>query len=244
MIYFLVPVYNEADNISELAMELARTLPEEQKHYVFVDDCSTDGSVGILKEHFAPESITVLEKKNNVGPGDSFNRGFEWILKDSRSTKDIIVTIEADNTSDLAILPDMVAISRRGFDLVLASIYAQGGGFDQTTLVRKLLSFCANMVFRLLFNVKVLTLSSFYRVYRVPLIHDIKSNNPAIIEENGFISMLEILLKSIERHARIIEVPMVLQSLKRKGKSKMKTIRTMLSYIRFLFHHKGEIHRG
>jgi dolichol-phosphate mannosyltransferase len=238
MIYFLVPVYNEDENIPELTQELKRVMPDEQKYYVFVDDHSSDGSVENLKKHFDLQSMTILDKKENLGPGDSFNRGFEWIIQHSQDRDDIIVTIEADNTSDLAILPDMVALSRMGFDLVLASIYAQGGGFDKTTHVRKLLSFGANMIFRLIFNVKVLTLSSFYRVYRVTLIRDIKKNNRSIIEEKGFISMLEILLKAIDRQARVIEVPMVLQSLKRKGKSKMKTVQTMLSYLRFVVQHK------
>src|SRR5919198_1539544 len=238
MLYFLVPVFNEAENIPDLAYDLKKALPEEQKHFVFVDDHSTDNTVELIKQHFCDRDLTVLEKEENLGPGESFNRGFEWILQHSQSANDVVVTIEADNTSDIKILPDMVAISRLGFGLVLASVYAQGGGFDQTTLLRKLLSFCANMTFRILFGIKVLTLSSFYRVYKVTLIHEIKRNHSVIIEEKGFISMLEILLKAIDQNARIIELPMVLHSLKRKGKSKMKTFKTMLSYLRFLLRYK------
>jgi hypothetical protein len=46
--------------------------------------------------------------------------------------------------------------------------------------------------------------------------------------------MVEILLKAIRADAKIIEVPMHLDSSKRKGKSKMKTFKTSMSYIRFL----------
>jgi dolichol-phosphate mannosyltransferase len=150
------------------------------------------------------------------------------------SNADLIVTIEADNTSDIKILERMILNSRAGFDLVLASPYAQGGGFEETTLFRRILSFAANTVLRFCFDVKVLTLSSFYRVYKPDIIKVIKAKYGTIIEEPGFICMVEILIKAIRCKAQIIEIPMVLYSEKRKGKSKMKIIKTGFSYLKFL----------
>ena len=46
--------------------------------------------------------------------------------------------------------------------------------------------------------------------------------------------MVEVLLKAIRADAKIIEVPMRLDASKRKGKSKMKTFKTALSYLFFL----------
>jgi hypothetical protein len=46
--------------------------------------------------------------------------------------------------------------------------------------------------------------------------------------------MIEILLKAIREDAKIIEVPMILKSNVRKGKSKMKIWKTSWSYIKFL----------
>lgn len=238
MIYFLVPVFNEAPNIQLLAESLKRTLTEE-KFFLFVDDCSTDNSVGLIEKNFSSENYFILKKESNSGPGNSFNMGFEWILNHSENIEnDIVVTIEADNTSDLSILPVMVMLSKFGFSLVLASVYAQGGGFDKTSFGRKIISFFANMLFRMAFNIKVLTLSSFYRVYHLSLIRSIKQKNSIIIKESGFLSMLEILLKSISLQAQIIEVPMVLYSGKRMGKSKMKIFKTAYSYFRILINHK------
>lgn len=233
MIYFIVPVYNEALNLSELAGDLISSLPYEEKFYLFIDDCSSDGSVALIKNLFKNHAVSVLEKEKNKGPGDSFNCGFEWVLEHSKNSEDLVVTIEADNTSDINLLPKMIVIARAGFDLTMASVYAQGGGFDRTSFLRKLFSFVANMIFRFLFDIKVLTLSSFYRVYRIELLRNIKLHNRQIIAESGFISMLEILLKAVQQQARIIEVPMFLRSMKRKGASKMKVVRTMLSYFKF-----------
>ena len=163
---------------------------------------------------------------------------FEWILNHSQNDTDIVVTMEADGTSDLSILHDMVAVSNMGYDLVLASIYAQGGGFSQTSFIRKTLSFAANMMFRMIFDIKVLTLSSFYRVYHIALLKKIKANYTDIISEPGFVCMLEILLKSISSSARVVEIPMILDTNERVGKSKMKILKTTVTYLRFLISFK------
>ena len=45
--------------------------------------------------------------------------------------------------------------------------------------------------------------------------------------------MLEILVKAIFQEAKIIEIPMMLHSDKRKGKSKMKIMKTSWQYLKF-----------
>lgn len=236
--YFLIPVFNESRNLETLAKRLIPLYPDQHKYFVFVDDGSTDQTVSLIHSLFAGHAIQVIEKPENIGPGDSFNRGFEWILGHSTCEDDLVITLEGDNTSDISILPHMVQIAEMGYDLVLASVYAQGGGFEKTSLIRKIISFFANMLFRAFFNIKVLTLSSFYRVYRITLLQKIKKESSILIREKGFICMLEILIKAIHVNAKVIEVPMLLKSDQRKGKSKMKIMRNTLSYLRFLLSSK------
>jgi glycosyltransferase involved in cell wall biosynthesis len=235
MIYFLIPVFNEAQNVETLFCDLQNVCQEDEKFYVFVDDCSKDNTVETIKHFFKNTTFKIILKDKNYGPGDSFNLGFEWILLQYKNDDDLIVTMEGDNTSDLKILHKMISICRLGYDLVLASVYSQGGGFDKTSFFRKIISFFANMTFRLFFNIKILTLSSFYRVYQVSLLKRIKNMFTVIIDEKGFISMLEILIKAIKVQAKIIEVPMKLMSANRKGKSGMKIFKNTISYLRFLF---------
>lgn len=234
MIFILIPIYNETENLSELAKTLGLALTNKDKTFVFVDDGSSDGSPEKVLELFQGNNLHLLQNPGNQGPGYSFNAGFNFILDELRAKpEDIVITLEGDNTSDISILPIMMDLHHHGFSLVLASPYAQGGGFDETTFVRKLTSFTANLLLRLWFDVKVLTLSSFYRIYSVQLLHDIRNKYGVLIKEKGFISKVEILVKAIRLKASIIEVPMILHSKKRKGKSKMKVLKTMLSYLRF-----------
>lgn len=236
--YFIIPTYNEEENIKLLSENLINSITEYEKYFLFVDDCSKDRTVEFINKYFHNTSYHIIKKESNQGPGDSFNNGFEWILAHSKNENDKIITIEADNTSDVSILPNMLKISELGYELVLASIYVQGGGFDKTGIFRQIISFFANMLYRAFFNIKVLTISSFYRIYHIGLIKRIKDKYSVIVNEKGFIGILEILLKSIKVNASVIEVPMILKSDKRKGKSKMKIIKTMISYLDFLLFKK------
>jgi dolichol-phosphate mannosyltransferase len=233
MIYFLIPVFNEELNIPSLRAELVKAASGREACYVFSDDGSTDNTVETLNHLFAGTRFAVLGDGINRGPGAAFNRGFEWILEHA-GEEDLVVTMEGDNTSSLEILDKMLVISGTGFDLVLASVYAQGGGFEKTSFLRKLTSLGANLVLRFAFDIKVLTLSSFYRVYKVSLLRRVKQQYTHIITEPGFICMIELLLKAVRVEASVIEVPMKLYSTRRKGKSKMKVMKTSLSYLRFL----------
>lgn len=235
MIYIVIPIFNEEQNIVNLYNELAEYSFEEEHFYVFSDDGSSDNTKHQIERYFPVEKTIVLGDGINRGPGAAFNIGFEWVIKHSKNDTDRVVTIEADCTSDLEILSVMLTLNQLNFDLVLASVYAQGGGFDSTGFIRKFISSVANLLYRFVFDIKVLTISSFYRVYSVSLLKKIKLKYGTLIEENGFICMLEILTKAIQCEAKIIEVPMVLKSTKRLGKSKMKIVKTTMDYLKFLF---------
>lgn len=234
MIYIVIPIFNEEQNISNLYNELEKCSFEEDYLFVFSDDGSSDNTKHEIEYHFPKENTILLGDGINRGPGFAFNIGLEWVIKHSKNDFDSVVTLEADCTSDLEILPVMMALNQLKFDLVLASVYAQGGGFDSTGLIRKFISSVANLLYRFVFDIKVHTISSFYRVYSVTLLKKIKLKYGNLIDEQGFICMLEILTKAIHCEAKIIEVPMVLKSTKRLGKSKMKIVKTTMDYLKFL----------
>jgi dolichol-phosphate mannosyltransferase len=234
MIYIVIPVFNEEQNLLNLKKSLLSYPFDEEFCVVFSDDGSTDTTKEKIKEFFGSVKYIILGDGVNRGPGFAFNAGFDWVIQNSKDDRDIVLTIEADSTSDLEILPEMLMLNKMKYDLVLASVYIQGGGFDSTSLIRRFLSSVANLLYRFLFKVKVQTISSFYRVYSVSLLKRIKNNFPILIEEQGFICMLELLIKAIKSDAKIIEVPMVLKSTNRIGKSKMKIVKTSIEYFKFL----------
>ncbi len=232
---FLIPVLNEAANMPALATSLMQAGRDPDTLFLFVDDGSSDGTAEAIRQAFAGRTCEVLVNPVNRGPGFSFNRGFEWIGTHVAGDPVRVITLEGDNTSDLSVLPAMLAKADEGYGLVLASVYAPGGGFSRPSHYRMLVSNLANGLLRKAFGLSVLTLTSFYRVYDRAVLERIRTTYGSYCDERGFICKVELLLRARACGTRIAEVPVTLQSHLRKGPSKMKVIRTGLDYLRFLF---------
>ena len=146
---------------------------------------------------------------------------------------DFLLTMEGDGTADLSSLQSMFD-SINNADVVLASVYSEGGGFSKTNWARLLISKFANGLTRLCLNLPFKTLTSFYRIYRVSVLHQLQYNNTQIFNEKGFICQVEILYKFHRNGFVIKEIPTTLFTDRRKGKSKMNLLKTMIAHIRFL----------
>jgi dolichol-phosphate mannosyltransferase len=234
MIYFVIPMYNEAANLPALLRSLAQWSREwrEDCHLIAVDDGSGDETPEIL-DSFEDFPVTVVRHDPNLGVAAAFRSGFAAWTDFPFEADDLVVTLEADNTSSLAILRTMVDRARSNSDLVLASCYAPGGAIVGTNLIRTFLSFCANLILRSTPKMpNVCTFSSFYRVHRATLLRRaIESYGERLIEEVGFVCVVELLWKFGRVGARISEVPLRLDGSVRIGASKMKVMRTVFGYL-------------
>lgn len=239
MIYFLIPAYNEEKNITPLLKRLHQRMITEQNgiyHMLVVNDGSTDQTSRRVQSLVPEMSLEEYCYFPNKGVGEVFRVGFQEILKKCHRD-DIIVTIEADNTSDFSILRKLIDKIHEGNDVVLASCYAKEGDVVGTTLFRKFLSKSANLLLRIFFPFKgIHTYSSFYRVYRAEtLMHLKKMYQHKFIEQQGFECQVELLVKLLRLpNIKISEVPMVLDGSKRKGKSKMKILKTIQGFLKVI----------
>jgi dolichol-phosphate mannosyltransferase len=176
--------------------------------------------------------LKILVHDVNRGPGAAFGTAF-MSLEKILAPDDWVVTIEGDNTSRCELVKQMLTRTKEGFDVVLASPYMYGGGFSQTSFLRKFLSSGANLVVRDLLSIQgILTVSSFFRLYSgAALIRLQQVFGPAVLERTGFESMVEMIMKMTMLRLSISEVSMQLDSSLRKGKSKMKIIKTIRGYL-------------
>ena len=232
---FLVPVYNEEENIPGLLESISRFAKAKQWDFgiYVVNDGSVDGTLAVVERCKASLPMSVFSLERNMGPGAAFKRGFKEILAGEKDDT-LIITLEADSTGDLGILETMVAKAGSGVDLVLASCYAEGGGVKGTTLYRKTMSVAANFLIGLMSSrPDIKTYSSFYRVYRYPVLARLyKLYGDEFMEETGFACATELFMKLAKLNVSIEEVPMLLDCKKRIGKSRMKTIPTIQAYLR------------
>ena len=91
----IIPVYNEKETVLEILKQVeALDLPLE-KEIIIVDDCSTDGTVEVLKTALTNKHQLVL-KARNEGKGAAIKEGF------MRASGDIIIIQDADLEYDPA----------------------------------------------------------------------------------------------------------------------------------------------
>jgi dolichol-phosphate mannosyltransferase len=238
----LIPVLNEAGNIVRLVRDLQALSDELQNRLdvqvILLDDGSQDDT-SVLASQAASQagiSLTVLRHEVNQGPGMAFATGFchlPGVLQDD----DLVMTMEGDNTSRLELVKQMLVRLDEGYDVIFASPYAYGGKIVNTSAYRIFLSSVANLFIKELLGIHgLLTVSSFFRLYRVPALKKLQAvYGPGIVERRGFECMVEMTMKMMNLHLTISEVPMVLDTHARVGKSRMKILRTIRGYIDLWF---------
>ena len=105
----VVPVYNEAENVSELQRELASALKEISHEILFVDDGSQDRTVDQINR---TSSVRILEFEKNAGQSAAIYAG----LMAARGH--ILVLIDGDLQNDPNDIPRLLAEIDKGADLV------------------------------------------------------------------------------------------------------------------------------
>ena len=216
-IIFVVPAFDEEHHVAEGAAALApqrvrlADIGHRRRHR------HGDGLVARL-------CVRVLDRRQGGRLA-----GFSTALE--RSTREaLIVTLEADTTSDLDALPAMLARARAGADLVLASWV-----MVNVSRLRRVLSDGAALIVRRVLGIEAHTVSSFFRVYRASCLRRASARyGDTLIREPGFACKAELLAKIAAIGARIEEVPVGLDTSRRIGESKMPVFRTVLAYWRMM----------
>jgi len=235
VIRFVIPAYNEAENIPNLMADLAPRARELGARIIFVDDGSKDGTYEAIQEHRDGLHLAVVRHPVNRGLGTAINSGLRAALGESQDG-DAIVTLEADNTSDLDDLPAMLGKFNQGADVVLASVYAPGGRIVGVAGWRLAASKAVSNTFRYAGGLKdIHTLSSLYRVYRAgTLRRAAETYGWLLVREPGFAANVELLLKLYNAGAKVAEVPTVNDWGRRLGVSKMNLKPTVMAYGRLM----------
>jgi len=232
VIYLLLPAFNEASGIETILHNISSQLSGFQYLLVVVNDGSTDDTFNILKKFQLKLNPKIINHEKNLGLGSAMKTGITYISSVIHSD-DILITMDADNTHPVDLIPELVKNIQNGYDVVIASRYAEGGNEIGLKKVRKILSGLASALLKVFFHIQNVTdYTSGYRAYSGQIIKTAKKYyGDNFITETGFTCMAEMLIKLSKVKASFGEVGLVLRYDLKKGKSKMGVLKTIFEYF-------------
>ncbi|MBM6715434.1 glycosyltransferase family 2 protein [Gemmiger formicilis] len=153
-ILVLIPCYNEEANIVKTVERLRELCP--QVDYLVINDCSTDRSAALLKEH----GYEYLDLPVNLGIGGGVQCGYVYAVANDY---DVTVQMDGDGQHDPAYLMDIVTPVLNGeLDMCIGSRFIRHEGFQTSFMRRVGIRFLSGMIF-LLCGQRLLDVTSGFR---------------------------------------------------------------------------------
>lgn len=227
----VLPAYNEEAAIGRVLDRIDAALGGAGiEHTVFVvDDGSADGTARVVEERAARRPSVCLQKhETNEGLGPTLRDGL-LAAAVAAADQDVVVTLDADDTQPPELIPAMMQRIAAGADVVIASRYEPGARTFGVPLYRRALSRAASVVFRVVLPIEgVRDFTCGYRAYRASVLKAaIQGWGDRFVDQQGFQSMVDVLLKLRGRGLTFAEVPLVLRYDAKSGASKMKVAGTI-----------------
>ena len=235
MIFIILPTFNEEENIASLMESIDYAMKENALGYriVLVNDGSSDKTAKVVKSLQKKIPVTLINHQKNEGLGETIKTGLINSIKLAKE-RDIIVTMDADNTHCPGLVVRMVRAIREGSDVVIASRYQRDSRVKGVKLNRIFLSKMANILFKVLFPIKgIKDYTSGYRAFKKEILNQAFSTyGDKFISESGFSCTVDILLKLRPLDCVMMEVPLILRYDTKKGQSKMDIRKTIVNTLK------------
>ncbi len=148
----VIPTINEAANLPHVLPRIPGWIDE----IIIVDSQSTDGTIEVARRLRA--DVVVLQQKR-MGKGAALRAGF------AAARGDIIITLDADGSTDPGEIPAFVGTLLAGADFVKGSRFAQGGATDDMEWYRYLGNWGLLQLVRLRFGCRFTDLCYGYNAF-------------------------------------------------------------------------------
>ena len=229
-VFLVLPVYNEEARIESLLNHIGEAMDDADIPYrvVLVDDGSRDSTAQIVQRCAARMPIHMLRHEINRGLGVTLRDGL-FAAAEAVGERDIIITMDADDTHAPGLVLRMVRMISEGHDVVIASRYREGSRSVGVPFYRSILSLIGSWLFRVVFPIRgVRDYTCGYRAYRAPVVKDAFARyGEEFLDQSGFQCTVDILLKLRRMHLIFGEVPLILRYDYKEGASKMDVSRTV-----------------
>ncbi|MGW7517470.1 glycosyltransferase family 2 protein [Streptomyces sp. NPDC054796] len=216
----VIPAMNEAENLPYVFT----SLPEWVHEVVLVDGNSSDDTVAVARE-LRPD-ITVVTQRGK-GKGDALITGF------AACTGDIVVMADADGSMDGAEIVSYVSALVGGADFAKGSRFANGGGTDDMTPVRKLGNHVLTSVVNRKFGARYTDLCYGYNAFWRHCLDDIK------LDCAGFEVETLMNIRVVKAGFRVQEIPSH-EYERIHGTSNLRAVRDGLRVLRVILRERAD----
>lgn len=208
----IIPTYNEKENIAEIVPAVFAKAP--QTHILVVDDNSPDGTALVVHKMQAQyPNLHILSRAGKEGLGRAYLAGFQWALDRGY---EFIVEMDADFSHRPE---DLVALLRAGekADYVIGSRYTEGGGTQNWTFARKMISRGGSLYSRMILGFPIRDWTGGFNGWKAEVLRAI---DLPTIRSNGYSFQIELKYKAAKRGFKFQEVPILFMD-RKAGQSKM-----------------------
>lgn len=189
----VIPIYNERATLRDIVRRVEGL--DFDKEIILIDDCSSDGTLEILKEFQNRDGFVVLHHAKNKGKGAALRTGF------AHATGDIVIIQDADleyNPKDYGVLLEPILDGRA--DVVYGSRFLGGPHrvlFFWHYVGNKVITTLSNIFT----NLNLTDMETGYKVFSKKVIDSIQ------LKCNRFGFEPEITSKIAKKKYRVYEVP-------------------------------------
>jgi len=211
-ILVIVPTYNERESLPLIIRRIRAAVPEA--FILVADDNSPDGTGAIadtLAEH--DDHVQVMHRHGKEGLGAAYIAGFTWGLQNKY---DVLIEMDADGSHQPEQLPRILE-ALRGADLVLGSRWIPGGGTENWSKGREVLSRGGNAYTRAMLGVPLHDATGGYRAFRADTLRGIDLHTVA---SQGYCFQVDLAWRAVQRGFIVREVPITFVE-REVGSSKM-----------------------
>ena len=227
-ICFVLPTYNEEENIGNIIQQILKEEKSLSKHtftILVVDDNSTDETQTIVQSYISSNSKVHLVTGQKKGLGDAYKRGFKYALNDLKA--DLIFQMDSDGQHDTSLIPDFVSYIEEGKDVVIGSRFVEGGTTPDFSFSRLLMSKVGNLLVRYVGGITQLQdCTSGYRAIRASYLKELDFS---YLSTRGYSFQSSLICDLAWRGADISEIPIEFSS--RQGGDSKLALRDQIEFL-------------
>ncbi len=227
-ICFVLPTYNEEENIENIIQQILKEEKNQSKHtfsILVVDDNSTDQTQTIVQHYISLNSKVHLVTGQKKGLGDAYKRGFKFALNDLKA--DLIFQMDSDGQHDTSLIPNFVSYIEEGKDVVIGSRFVEGGTTPDFSFSRLLMSKVGNLLVRYVGGVtQVKDCTSGYRAIRASYLKELDFS---YLSTRGYSFQSSLICDLAWRGADISEIPIEFSS--RQGGDSKLALRDQIEFL-------------